>query len=76
MNLQALESLGIFPPHLADGNRTSLLYLVAEFISHPKVYTFSFIVGSIIQKSVKCILSATKYMTLIRYSGLSGIEVL
>ena len=34
--------------------------LVAEFISPKKVYTFSFIVGSIIQKSVKCIHSATK----------------
>ena len=34
-------------------------YLVAEFISPPKVYTFSFIVGNIIPKSVKCIHSAT-----------------
>ena len=35
-------------------------YLVAEFISPPKVYAFSFIVGNIIPKSVKCIHSATK----------------
>ena len=34
--------------------------LVAEFIGPPKVYTFSFIVGTIIPKSVKCIHSATK----------------
>ena len=34
--------------------------LVAEFISPPKVYTFSFIVGNIIPKSVRCIHSATK----------------
>ena len=37
------------------------LFLVAEFRSPPKVYTFSFIVGNIIPKSVKCIHSATKY---------------
>ena len=36
--------------------------LVAEFISPPKVYTFSFIVGNIIPKSVKCIHSATKVL--------------
>ena len=35
-------------------------YFVAEFISPPKVYTFSFRVGSIIPESVKCIHSATK----------------
>ena len=35
-------------------------FLVAEFISPKKVYTFSFIVGGIILKSVKCIHSATK----------------
>ena len=34
--------------------------LVAEFISPPKVYTFSFVVGDIIPKGVKCIHSATK----------------
>ena len=34
--------------------------LVAEFIGPQKVYTFSFIVGNIIPKSVKCIHSATK----------------
>ena len=34
--------------------------LVAEFISPKKVYTFSFIVGDIIQKVKKCIHSATK----------------
>ena len=34
--------------------------LVAEFISPPKVYTFSFIVGNIIPRSVECIRSATK----------------
>ena len=40
------------------------LILVAEFISPEKVYTFSFIVGNTIQKSVKCIHSATKLLTL------------
>ena len=30
-----------------------MLYLVFEFIRHPKVYTFSFIVGSIIRLSQK-----------------------
>ena len=35
--------------------------LVAEFISPPKIYTFSFIVGNIIPKSAKCIHSATKF---------------
>ena len=34
--------------------------LVAEFHKPQKVYTFPFIVGSIIPKSVKCIHSATK----------------
>ena len=34
--------------------------LVSEFISPPKVYTFSFIVGDLIPKSLKCIHSATK----------------
>ena len=35
--------------------------LVAEFISpQKKVYTFSFIVGNTIPKSVKCVHSATK----------------
>ena len=34
--------------------------MVAEFIGPPKVYTFSFIVGNIIARSVKCIHSATK----------------
>ena len=34
--------------------------LVAEFIGPKKVYTFSFIVGNIIPKSVKCIHSVTK----------------
>ena len=34
--------------------------LVAEFISPPKVYTFSSIVANIIPKSVKCIQSVTK----------------
>ena len=38
-----------------------IICLVAEFISPPKVYTVSFIVGNIIPKSVKCIHSATKY---------------
>ena len=38
--------------------------IVAEFIS-PKKYTFRFIVGNIIPKSVKCIRSATKIYTLI-----------
>ena len=33
---------------------------VAEFSSPPKVDTFSFIVGTIIPKSVKCIHSATE----------------
>ena len=37
------------------------LNLVAEFIG-PKVYTFSFIVGNIVPKSVKCIHSATKIL--------------
>ena len=37
------------------------LDLVAEFISPPKVCTFSLLVGNIIRKSVKCIHSATKY---------------
>ena len=35
-------------------------YLVAELISPQKVYTFGFIVGTAIPKSVKCIHSATK----------------
>ena len=39
--------------------------LVAEFISPQKVYTFSFILGTIIPKSVKCIHSATKYSKII-----------
>ena len=43
--------------------------LVAEFISPPKVYTFSFIVGNIIPKSVKCIHSATKKQKQPRNSG-------
>ena len=37
-----------------------LLDLVAEFISPKKMYTFSFVVGNIIPKSVSCIHSATK----------------
>ena len=35
-------------------------FLVAEFTSPPKVFTFSFIVGNIIPKSVKCFHSATE----------------
>ena len=42
--------------------------LVAEFIS-PKKYTFSFIVGNIFPKSVKCIHSATKKRTNVWHSG-------
>ena len=37
-------------------------YIVPEFISPQKGYTFSSIVGKIIPKSVKCIHSATKIM--------------
>ena len=47
-------------PFEALGLRTLASFLVAEFRSPPKVYTFSFIVGNIIPKSVKCIHSATK----------------
>ena len=36
-----------------------VVHLDAEFISPPKVYTFSFILGNIIPKSVKCVHSAT-----------------
>ena len=39
----------------------SWVYLVAEFISPPKVYTFSGLVVDIIPKSVKCIHSATRF---------------
>ena len=46
-------------PFEALGLRTLASFLVAEFRSPPKVYTFSFIVGNIIPKSVKCIHSAT-----------------
>ena len=35
----------------------------------PKVYTFSFIVGNVIPKSVKCIHSATKYQDFRRAQG-------
>ena len=42
--------------------------LLAEFISAPKVYTFSFIVGTI-PKSVKRIHSATKAFRVWDYSG-------
>ena len=41
--------------------------LVAEFISPPNVCTFSFIVGNIVPKSVKCIHSATE-----RYANHTG----
>ena len=37
-----------------ESSNEGFLYLVAEFISPPKVYTFSFIVGNIFPQSVKC----------------------
>ena len=40
--------------------RICQLNLVAEFTRPKKVYTFRFIAGNIIPKSVKCIHSATK----------------
>ena len=49
------------------------MILVAEFISPPKVYTFSFIVGSIIPKSLQCIHSATK--GLLAGGGCGGVKM-
>ena len=43
--------------------------LVAEFISPPKVYTFGFIAGITIPKSVECIHSATKVFLSSRILG-------
>ena len=48
------------------------IYLVAEFISPRKVYTFSFIVGNIIPKSEKCIHSATKFRSMYKLLGQTG----
>ena len=47
-------------PQKGNLNPKPRAFLVAEFISPKKGYTFSFILGSIIPKSVKCIHSATK----------------
>ena len=49
--------------------------LVAEFISPQKFYTFSFIVGNIIPKSVKCIHSATMGLRVSReeFIGFQGL---
>ena len=50
------------------------LNLVAEFTKPPKVCTFSFIVGNIIPKSVKCLHSATKGLGLLTL-GSKGLSL-
>ena len=52
-------------------------FLLAEFISPQKVYTFGFIVGHIIPKSAKCIHSATKTKVpcSLRVAGFFGFRV-
>ena len=68
--LRSLEDHGTYVISTVIKTLTGVISnLVAEFISPQKVYTFPFIVGSIIPKSVKCIHSATKVII----SGLSPI---
>ena len=55
LGLLALESGGLL--FRVSG---SVSFLVAEFTCPQNVHTFSFKVGNIIPKSVKCIHSATK----------------
>ena len=55
------NSFGIFPSSVSRAVvMTSFEYLSCWVHKPQKVYTFSFIVGNIIPKSVKCIHSATK----------------
>ena len=52
------------------GRRVGIRFLLAEFLSPPKVYTFSFIVGKIIPKSVSV---STQLLSCIGFKGFQGL---